>query len=435
MPSGTDLSDILTKEDSRIDAIMLDYELMNLIAFHLDMKDREIIPPAESASIITHLVGMLGKKISIDPEEEDVHAYVENRIREKAGDSAGNLRLFISRNEQSQCNLRSFYIDHLLILAGILLQGSASLEEISSTAKGKIPGFTHWRQAMPVSISTYLDYISRINMDLAGEAVSLIRRLRKFSPMGLGSGYGSLSNASFDQVAEYLGFAAGPKNPVAAAFYRGFDDIDVMSLLVRIMIFYSRVSADLILYSSGSNPFLILPESFLTGSSLMPNKRNPDFLEMVQGYASQFTGDLAAAAAILAGSNTGYHREFQVSKDRTVSNILLVESISKHMNQLMQEMKFDPTASREAIENQSYALHEAYELFRKTGKWKESYQQAGSMVRSGKRFSERDPIDYFSVDDSDLKELEGDLLTLYNAWNGPRKKLVKMARSLQQTPG
>ncbi|EQD29709.1 argininosuccinate lyase, partial [mine drainage metagenome] len=153
-------------------------------------------------------------------------------------------------------------------------------------------------------------------------------------PMGLGSGYGSLSPVSFDQIAKYLGFDAGPKNPVAAAFYRGFDDIDVSSLLVKIMIFYSRISADMILYSSGSTPFLILPESFLTGSSLMPNKRNPDFLEMVQGYASQLTADFAASAAILANRNTGYHREFQVSKDRTVHNILLVESISKHMNQL-----------------------------------------------------------------------------------------------------
>ena len=185
--SGNHLTDVMTEEDAAIDSTLLDYEVINLIAFHVDLRKRGIIKEEESDSILSALCSYLEKKIRVDPEEEDIHAYLENRIREAIGKSAENLRLFLSRNEQSQCNLRSFYVDHLLALAETLLKGSKELRNISIISKGKMPGFTHWRQAMPIAISTYYDYISRILLDLSKDAFLLIKKFRNFSPFGMGS--------------------------------------------------------------------------------------------------------------------------------------------------------------------------------------------------------------------------------------------------------
>ena len=96
----------MTEEDAAIDSTLLDYEVINLIAFHVDLRKRGIIKEEESDSILSALCSYLEKKIRVDPEEEDIHAYLENRIREVIGKNAENLRLFLSRNEQSQCNLR-----------------------------------------------------------------------------------------------------------------------------------------------------------------------------------------------------------------------------------------------------------------------------------------------------------------------------------------
>ena len=419
----------MTDEDAAIDSTLLDYEVINLIAFHVDLKKRRIIKEEESDSILSALCSYLGKKIRVDPEEEDIHAYLENRIREAIWKSAENLRLFLSRNEQSQCNLRSFYVEHLLVLAETLLKGSKELRNISISSEGKIPGFTHWRQAMPIAISTYYDYISRILLDLSKDAFLLIRKFRNFSPFGMGSGFGSFSPVSFDDIARDLGFENGPGNPVAASFYRGIDDLEVLSLISRIMVFYSRICSDLIIYSSGSNPGLILPAGFLTGSSLMPNKHNPDFLEMVQGYASQIIADTVAISGMIANRNTGYHREFQISKDKTVRDLLLIEKIAGYMLQLLVEMKFDPVRSSSCIENGSYSSYEAYKTFKKTGKWKHSYKLVGGAVRSGELFSEYEPAAYQSVSMHEIIEYESQISAIKNEWFGPRKRLIEYAKT------
>ncbi|MGC8515465.1 MAG: lyase family protein [Thermoplasmata archaeon] len=428
------LTDVMTDEDTAIDSTLLDYEVINLLAFHVDLKKKGIIKEEESDSMLSALCSYLGRKIRVDPEEEDIHAYLENRIREAIGKSAENLRLFLSRNEQSQCNLRSFYVDHLLALAETLLKGSEKLRVIATGSKGKMPGFTHWRQAMPLAISTYYDYLSRILLDHSKDTILLIKKFRHFSPFGMGSGFGSFSSVSFNDIARDLGFENGPGNPVAASFYRGIDDLEVLSLISRMMVFYSRICADIIIYSSGSNPSLILPTAFLTGSSLMPNKRNPDFLEMVQGYTAQITADSAAISGIIANRNTGYHREFQISKDKAMRDLLLIESITGYMIQLLVEMKFDPVISSSSIENGSYSSYEAYKIFEKSGKWKESYKQTGEKVRSGELFSEYEPAAYESVSLHELTEFESHLSSIKNEWSGPRTKLIENVKSTFSNP-
>jgi argininosuccinate lyase len=423
--SDTHLNDVMTNEDAEIDSDMLDYEIINLAAFHVNLRKKGIIKEEESESILMALGSFLGKKVTVDPEEEDIHGFLENKIHEAIGESVENLRLFLSRNEQSQCNLRSFYIDHLLALAETLLEGSKKLRNIAADVKGKIPGFTHWRQAMPLATSTYYDYMSRILLDLTKDTIMLIKKFRHSSPFGIGSGFGSFSLASFNDIAVDLGFENGPENPVATSFYRGFDDLEVTSLISRIMLFYSRISADLIIYSSGSNSGLKLPASFLTGSSLMPNKRNPDFLEMVQGYASRIIADHVAISGIIANRNTGYHREFQISKDKTVQYLRLVESISIHMMQLLVEMKFDPAKSSSSIENGSYSSYEAYKTFQETGKWKESYKLIGEKFRSGGSFSEYQPTSYKSVSLHEININRDKLASIKNEWSEPRKMLIE----------
>ena len=198
----TDLSDIMTAEDAEIDSMLLDHEVVSLIAYQLQLREESIISNEDSDAILLSLLNLLGKKITIDPAVEDVHGFVEEYMREKTGDVYKNLRIFLSRNEQSHIDIRSFYIDHLLKISKYL----TTLSQIMFTRKddysGVMPGYTHNRQAMPIRISTYFDYFSRIFLDMSLDALDISEKFSVISPLGYGSGFGSLSPIDFSKVSK-----------------------------------------------------------------------------------------------------------------------------------------------------------------------------------------------------------------------------------------
>lgn len=425
---GIDLSDVMTSEDVKIDSILLDYELTSLIAYHLQLRNESIIPLKDSDSILAELVSMLGKKTKLDPALEDVHGFVENYLKKKGGNAYKNLRVFLSRNEQSHTNIRSFYIDHLLRVSKNLISISELMHVRKGKSKGEMPGYTHNQQAMPVTVSSYFDYLSRTFLDMSLEAIKQCDELMETSPLGYGSGFGSLSPVDFNAIAKNLGFKSKTRNPMAGAFHRGFDDLNVSVFLLKVMVLLSRISQDFIIFSSGKSPFATLPSGFTTGSSLMPNKKNPDFLEMVQGYASEAVGRLVSTSGILLNKHSGYHREFQISKDGTIEYMILAEKLLDHFRAFLLKVGLDEEKARESMENSVNATAEAYSIFKSGKSWKDSYALAGEKVRRGIPLDYHRPQEYDSVSNTDILLAKRERGKILRSWSKPRKETINKAK-------
>ena len=428
--AGKDLSDIMTVEDAQIDTMLLDYEIVSLLAYQLQLRKESVISTEDSNAILSGLLRLIGNKITMDPAVEDVHGFVEEYLKGNGGNAYKNLRIFLSRNEQSHIDIRSFYIDHLLKISEYLTTLSETMMTRKGDFKGVMPGYTHNRQAMPIMISTYFDYFSRIFLDMSHDALDMSEKFSVISPLGYGSGFGSLSPADFKMVARSLGFKSNAQNPMAGSFYRGIDDLDVSTLLLRIMIFLSKISQDFISFSAGDAAFIMLPDGFSTGSSLMPNKRNPDFLEMVQGYASEAIGHCVSTATILTNKGSGYHREFQASKDKTIEFVILCEKILNHFQDFMLEFKLDEKKAADSMENSVNATAEAFSVFQSGKSWKDSYSVVGEKIRKNVPLDYHKPPEFTSVSSQEILYAKEKRMKLFNSWRTPREDVLNRAKDI-----
>lgn len=423
---GPNLSNLMTKEDNAIDQHLVEYEITGLIAYHLELSKAHFLPVKESQNIISALLKLLESGLKMSEDYEDVHSLVQDKVNEltKSGD---NLRVFLSRNDQSHYDIRSFYLDSLLQISKELNDASKNIHETFSSVEGYMPGYTHYRQAMPMAIGTYFDYFSSSFSELAQETYELYEKFKKNCPLGYGSGYGSAVKVDLKSLSNNLGFEGYFENPVFGASHRGIDDVDMATLETKIMIVVSKLAQDFILFSSEEFNFLQLPDGFTTGSSLMPNKRNPDFLEMLEGYASDALGTLASSISMLMNKGIGYHREFQISKDKVIKYTLTLNEIIKALSSMLSMTKIDTEKAKEITENTTNATMNAYDLFTKGTPWKEAYGQIGSKVREGDKLKEYIPEISISYSTDSFLHMDKKISDTINSRKSLLKNLVRKA--------
>ena len=399
------LENLMITEDNEADSYLIGYEILALISYHLELSKNNVIPEQESVELLSALLNLYGNNPTSVKGFEDVHSFVDSEIN-RATSYGSDLRIFLSRNDQSHFDIRSFYLDQLLEMGQNLVQVSGTIKSRFENAEGFMAGYTHYRQAMPVSFKTYFDYLSGVFADLAEDCLLLYGKLSVSSPLGYGSGYGSPVPVDMEQVGKSLGFGGYYSNPMQGSFYRGLDDSEISFLLSKIMLSISRISQDLILYSSDEFNFLELPKGYTTGSSLMPNKRNPDFLEMLQGYAAEASGTLFTTFAVLANKGSGYHRELQLSKDKTMSFSIRTIKILKALIPLFEGINIDSSKARKLLKNPTYATMAAYEKFRAEGKWKDAYRFIGTMLKEGEPVAEYSPDSYAGTNPKQFQDLQ-----------------------------
>lgn len=409
-----DLEDLMITEDNAADSFLVDHEILGLISYHLELSKSGILPSFETADILKSLLNLLENKPKSVSGYEDVHSLVDSRINEMSA-YGSDLRIFLSRNDQSHFDIRSFYIEGTLDISLQLVQISSTLRKSFENSNGYMPGYTHYRQAMPVSFHTYFDYLSLVFADLAEDSLLLHKKFSLNSPLGYGSGYGSPLPVNMEKVGQSLGFRNTFQNPMHGSYFRGLDDAEMSFLLAKILLAISRVSQDLIMYSSDEFGFLSLPGGYTTGSSLMPNKKNPDFLEMLQGYAAESAGTLFTVFSTILNKGSGYHRELQLSKDKAMAFTQRTLKILKAMEPLFAGISLNEQKAKAAVKNSTYATMAAYGKFKEDGKWKDAYRFVGTTLKQGGSVPEYEPDSYRGADGKHLSELKAGILNLMDA--------------------
>ncbi len=322
-----------------------------------------------------------GGRFVLDARFEDGHSAIEHFLVEKLGDVGRKVHTGRSRNDQVLVALRLFARDALAALDGHLRAAArAALERARADERTPMPGYTHLQRAVPSSVGLWLGAFAEAFADDAEWARATLRFVDK-SPLGTAAGYGV--NLPLDRagVAAALGFRGLAWNPMQAQNGRGKLDLLVLAAFGQALLDVRRLAWDLSLYTSAEFAFVRLPERFTTGSSIMPNKRNPDVVELLRAAYAQVAGAEAEIAATLS-LPSGYHRDLQATKApllRAVDGGLLALGL---VAELIAALEFDRERMRGAITPDLFATDRAVELARAGVPFRTAYRQVAAELSS-----------------------------------------------------
>ena len=285
--AGNDAYRVMLQKDISVDRYLVPYEILSLMAYNLYIYRKCSGNKENTLKTLKELYGLYGRTINLNPDLEDVHGNIEHLAIEETDGSAENMRMFLSRNEQVHTDVNFFLIDILIDYEKLIYSTLQGIQKIKQN--GVMPGYTHYRQGMPVTFQTYLDFIKNIFVYNFNNINKVLNELKEL-PLGYGSGFGSMSDVDFTEVASYLGMDKNIKNPLFSFMLYPDNYIIVMSAINSFLIDISRIFQDMIIFSGDEMKIIELPPGYVTGSSLMPNKVNPDFLDI--SMRNEFMADI-----------------------------------------------------------------------------------------------------------------------------------------------
>jgi argininosuccinate lyase len=368
------------------DRRLLEWDLAGSVAHAMMLGETGIIPPDDAQRIVAGLRAIAADarsgRIRVDGNFEDVHSFIEAALYERIGAPAGRLHTARSRNDQVLTAFRLFVKDAAVGLAGTLLE---LMDGIRGRAAAEVdvllPAFTHLQHAQPVRLGHYLLAqfwaLSRDADRLAG-----CYRRADVLPLGAGAVAGVPYPVDRSRVAELLAFSRVTENSIDTVGDRDFA-VDLASAIAVLMVHLSRWSGDIVLWASEEFGFVRLSDRISTGSSIMPQKKNPDAAELIRGRAGRAIGSLVALLAMLKGLPSGYNSDLQEDKEIVIGIVDLAGSSMRTMTLLLEQLQFDPRRMREAAgRGLMTATDVADYLARRGVPFRDAHALAGAVVQA-----------------------------------------------------
>ena len=322
---------------------------------HARMLGRQGIVSEDEAAAIVDGLKAVRKEIEDGefpwrPELEDIHMNVERRLFEKIGDTAGKLHTARSRNDQVAVDVRMYVkeaIDDVLAALRALRGEIVGLAEANADAV--MPGYTHLQRAQPVLFAHHmLAYFEMLGRD--AERYRQARSRADVLPLGSGALAGVPYPVDRDSVANELGFAAVSANSMDAVSDRDFL-LDFHSASAVCAVHLSRLAEELVVWSSDEFGFVRLGDDYTTGSSIMPQKRNPDFAEIARGKTGRVFGNLVATLTLLKGLPLTYNRDLQEDKEALFDTVDTIVPTLRAMAGMLSTMEVRRDRLREAAQS------------------------------------------------------------------------------------
>lgn len=320
---------------------------------HVRMLAARGIVSAEDAKRIEEGLRTIGEEIARgemqwDPALEDVHMNVEATLTERIGDAGGRLHTGRSRNDQvatdmriwtrEACTATAQRIDHLLAVLATRAAGTVDV---------LMPGYTHLQRAQPVRLAHHLlAWCEMLERD-RGRLEDAARRMNE-SPLGAGALAATTFPIDRDMTARELGFDRPTRNSIDAVADRDFL-VETVAALVNCAVHLSRVSEELVLWSTQEFGFVQMSDAFTTGSSMMPQKKNPDVAELVRGKCGRVVGDLVSLVVMLKGLPLAYNRDMQEDKPPVFDAFDTVDDSLAVLTGAIATAVFAPDRMRDAL--------------------------------------------------------------------------------------
>ena len=337
-----------------IDQRLFEYDIQGSMAHCQTLEKAKVFSKTECQKLIRGLTRVRSElregQFPFADSDEDIHMAVERRLTELIGPLGGKLHTGRSRNDQVTLDLRLYLRDQLQVLNGqIQAVQSAFVQQANQHINTFLPGYTHLQRAQPVSLAHhFLAYVEMLERDKA----RVTDALRRVNVMPLGSGALAGSNYRTDRTftAKLLDFPALSQNSLDAVSDRDYV-AEVLSVLSLIMMHLSRLSEELILWSSQEFAFVELPDGFCTGSSMMPQKKNPDVPELIRGKTGRVYGQLVNLLTTLKGLPLSYNRDLQEDKEPLFDALQTVLDSLTIYAQLIQRIRVRKEILGEAVES------------------------------------------------------------------------------------
>ncbi|MBS7359221.1 MAG: argininosuccinate lyase [Oscillospiraceae bacterium] len=310
---------------------------------HAEMLAKQgIISESDSEEIIDGLTGILADiesgKLTFDSDAEDIHMFIESELTARKGDVGKRLHTARSRNDQVALDVRLYLRDEAKkvndLLYGLL---EAIVEKAEDSQDAIMPGYTHLQRAQPITFAHHLLAYAQMFIRDAGRLNDAVKRMN-YSPIGSCALSGTTYNTDRYFEAEKLGFYGICENSIDGVSDRDFC-VELMSAFATIMMHLSRFSEEVILWSSWEFKFVELDDSYTTGSSIMPQKKNPDMAELVRGKTGRVYGDLFALLTTLKGIPLAYNKDMQEDKEAIFDSIETVEKCLSIFAPMISTMK------------------------------------------------------------------------------------------------
>jgi argininosuccinate lyase len=352
-------------EDHKLDARLVAYDVRGSIAHAEMLAAQDLISHDDCHSICDGLRALEASfeagEWQITLEDEDAHTALEARLTASIGEAGGRLHLGRSRNDQVLTALRLYLRDTALDLAGRVEHLRSAIEHVvDNQGEIELPGYTHMQHAMPSSVALWCGGFDEAFADAVEGLRAVHRRINK-NPLGSAAGYGTPGlPLDRDFTTRRLGFDATQVPVTAAQLSRGKAESALLFEITLMMQDLSRMASDLLLFYTQEFEYISLAPEVTTGSSIMPQKRNPDVLELLRASSATTQACLDEALMITAKLPSGYHRDLQRLKIPLFRSIdMAIESVDI-MAYLLGGLRFLPENIR--LSKGLFATEEAYRL-------------------------------------------------------------------------
>lgn len=356
-------------------------------AAHAQMLAQQGIISTQEANDLCRVLGGIYRDclvgpLPFGPDDEDVHTYLERILTEELGDTGKKIHAGRSRNDQVLTATKLYARHKLCALAADVQTLAETLIELAEAHKNCIiPGFTHTQVAMPSSVELWcLGYAEALAEELGPlhAAFQLCNR----NPLGSAAGFGSSMPLDRSLTTELLEFEGLVINPINAQMGRGRTELAVTNALAQMAYVIGRLADDVCLMNAQFLGLVTLPEAFTTGSSIMPQKRNPDVFELIRGHANLLKGVPQRIQLLLANQISGYHRDVQLLKGELMGSLNQMAELLELLTFAIPHLKFQDRLGTDDRFREMYAVERVNALVMQGSSFRDAYKTIGAELET-----------------------------------------------------
>ena len=377
-------------DDRPWDAQLLRWDILGSLGHIEGLRAAKLLTPTEHARLRAGLRAALREvtagRLRVGPRQEDVHTAIEAWLTRRLPGIGERLHTGRSRNDQVATDLRLLLKDRLLALhAGALDLADALLAFARRHQRVLWPGYTHQRRAMPSSIGLWASAYAEGVLDTAGGLAGLWPVVDR-SPLGSAAGYGVPLPLKREAAARALGFAGLDRNVATVQGGRGKLEAAALFWCTQLGHELARLSQEVILFSAEEYGYLVLPAALVTGSSIMPHKRNPDLFELTRARAAALEGDLVSLLLIKGKLSGGYQRDFQLLKEPLMRGLERTGAMLAVVAHALPRLGVDRARCSAALEGGALATDEVMRRVEQGRPFRIAYREVAAALAAGERF-------------------------------------------------
>lgn len=366
------------------DGRMYRHDIQGSIAHATMLGDCGIITKEDSLEIIGGLKEILADidsgKLELDPNAEDIHMFVEAELTKRLGDVGKRLHTSRSRNDQVAVDLRLYLRDEISEISDMVVNLIKTIIAIAKEhTETVMPGYTHLQRAQPITFAHHLmAYVWMLLRDL--DRLGDVNKRMNYCPLGCGALAGTTYKTNRQQTAELLGFTAPMENSLDGVSDRDYC-VELNCALSLLMTHLSRFSEEIILWCSWEFKFVELDDAFATGSSIMPQKKNPDVTELIRGKTGRVNGDLVTLLTMMKGLPLAYNKDMQEDKEAIFDAIDNVKLCVKTFTPMLATMRVIKENMRNAAARGFINATDCADYLVKKGMpFRDAYKITGTLV-------------------------------------------------------